>query len=51
MIAWRCRKSPRTSPSGMKNLAVIEAPNPEMEALAIAIAMREATHLQKSAAW
>ncbi|SHN75157.1 double-strand break repair protein AddB [Bradyrhizobium erythrophlei] len=36
--------------SGMKNLAVIEAPNPEMEALSIAIAMREATHLQKSAA-
>jgi ATP-dependent helicase/nuclease subunit B len=35
---------------GMKNLAVIEAPNPEMEALAIAIAMREARHLQKSAA-
>src|SRR3984957_21239396 len=36
--------------SGMKNLAVIEAPNPEMEALAIAIAMREVAHLQKSAA-
>ena len=36
--------------SGMKNLAVIEAPNPEMEALSIAIAMREAAHLQKSAA-
>jgi ATP-dependent helicase/nuclease subunit B len=35
---------------GMANLAVIEAPNPEMEALAIAIAMREARHLQKSAA-
>jgi ATP-dependent helicase/nuclease subunit B len=35
---------------GMKNLAVIEAPNPEMEALAIAIAMREARHLDKSAA-
>jgi ATP-dependent helicase/nuclease subunit B len=35
---------------GMKNLAVIEAPNPEMEALAIAVAMREARHLQKSAA-
>ena len=30
---------------GMKNLAVIAAPNPEMEALAIAIAMREARHL------
>jgi ATP-dependent helicase/nuclease subunit B len=36
--------------SGMKNLAVIEAPNPEMEALAIAVAMREAAHLRKSAA-
>jgi ATP-dependent helicase/nuclease subunit B len=36
--------------AGMTNLAVIEAPNPEMEALAIAIAMREARHLQKSAA-
>jgi ATP-dependent helicase/nuclease subunit B len=35
---------------GMKDLAVIEAPNPEMEALAIAIAMRQARHLQKSAA-
>ena len=35
---------------GMTNLAVIEAPNPEMEALAIAIAMREARHLGKSAA-
>ena len=35
--------------SGMKNLAVIEAPNPEMEALAIAVAMREAVHLKKSA--
>ncbi len=35
--------------SGMNNLAVIEAPNPEMEALAIAVAMREAAHLQKSA--
>jgi ATP-dependent helicase/nuclease subunit B len=34
----------------MTNLAAIEAPNPEMEALAIAIAMREAAHLQKSAA-
>src|SRR6266550_4244692 len=30
---------------GMKNLAVIEAANPEMEALAIAVAMREARHL------
>ena len=36
--------------SGMTNLAVIEAPNPEMEALSIAIAMREAAHVQKSAA-
>ncbi|WP_024514865.1 double-strand break repair protein AddB [Bradyrhizobium sp. Tv2a-2] len=36
--------------AGMQNLAVIEAPNPEMEALAIAVAMREAQHLQKSAA-
>jgi ATP-dependent helicase/nuclease subunit B len=36
--------------NGMKNLAVIEAPNPEIEALAIAIAMREAQHLDQSAA-
>jgi ATP-dependent helicase/nuclease subunit B len=35
---------------GMRHLAVVEAPNPEMEALAIAIAMREARHLDKSAA-
>jgi ATP-dependent helicase/nuclease subunit B len=35
---------------GLKDLAVVEAPNPEMEALAIAIAMREARYLQKSAA-
>src|SRR5947199_9817651 len=35
---------------GMKNLSVIEAANPEMEALAIAVAMREARHLDKSAA-
>ena len=34
----------------MTNLAVVEAPNPEMEALAIAVAMREARHLDKSAA-
>ncbi len=33
-----------------KNLAVIAADNPEMEALAIAVAMREARHLDKSAA-
>lgn len=36
--------------AGMKDLAVVEAPNPEMEALAIAVAMREARHLEKSAA-
>ena len=35
---------------GMRNLALIEAANPEMEALAIAVAMREARHLNKSAA-
>jgi ATP-dependent helicase/nuclease subunit B len=35
---------------GMQNLAVIEAANPEMEALAIAVAMREARELNKSAA-
>src|ERR1700676_2564492 len=35
---------------GMTNLAVIEAENSETEALAIAIAMREARHLDKSAA-
>jgi ATP-dependent helicase/nuclease subunit B len=35
---------------GMENLAVIEAANPEMEALAIAVAMREARYLNKSAA-
>jgi len=35
---------------GMANLAVIEADNSETEALAIAVAMREARHLQKSAA-
>jgi ATP-dependent helicase/nuclease subunit B len=35
---------------GMTNLAVVEAPNSEMEALAIAVAMREARHLNKSAA-
>ncbi len=34
----------------MNKLAVVEAPNPEMEALAIAVAMREARHLNKSAA-
>ena len=36
--------------NGMKQLAVIEAPNLEMEALAIAVALREAHHLGKSAA-
>ena len=36
--------------SGMKHLAVIAAPNPEMEALAIAVALREAREQQKSAA-
>lgn len=35
---------------GMKSLAVVAAPNPEMEALAVAVAMREARHLDKSAA-
>ncbi|MEA2862335.1 MAG: ATP-dependent helicase/nuclease subunit, partial [Bradyrhizobium sp.] len=35
---------------GMSNLAVIEADNPETEALAIAVAMREARHLDKSVA-
>jgi ATP-dependent helicase/nuclease subunit B len=38
------------SSRGMTNLAVIEAANSEMEALAIAVAMREARHLNKSAA-
>jgi ATP-dependent helicase/nuclease subunit B len=36
--------------AGLTNLAVIEAANPEMEALAIAVAMREARHQDKSAA-
>ncbi len=35
---------------GMRNLAVIAAANPEMEALAIAVAMREARELNRSAA-
>src|SRR5665213_912914 len=35
---------------GVTALAVIEAANPEMEALAIAVAMREARHLNKTAA-
>lgn len=36
--------------AGMTNLSVVEAPNSEMESLAIAIAMREARHLGRSAA-
>jgi len=36
--------------AGMEELAVIEAPNTEMEALAVAVALREARHLHKSAA-
>jgi ATP-dependent helicase/nuclease subunit B len=36
--------------TGMDRLAVVEAPNPEIEALAIAVAMREARHLNKSVA-
>ncbi len=36
--------------AGMDKLAVVEAANPEMEALAIAVAMREARHLDKSVA-
>ncbi len=36
--------------AGMDKLAVVEAANPEMEALAIAVAMREARHLNKSVA-
>jgi len=35
---------------GMSNVAVVEAENPEIEALAIAIIMREARHLGRSAA-
>src|SRR5438477_10243203 len=35
---------------GMQDLAVVQAPNREMEALAIAVAMREARHLDKSVA-
>src|SRR5438477_6073223 len=51
---WHARlKQPDIAESisnGMQDLAVIEAPNPELEALAMAIAMREARHLDKSAA-
>lgn len=36
--------------AGMDKLAVIEAPNPETEALAIAVAMREARHQNKTVA-
>src|SRR5450631_4024969 len=36
--------------AGLTDLAVIEAANAEMEALAIAVAMREAVHMDKSAA-
>ncbi|HEY5128703.1 MAG TPA: double-strand break repair protein AddB [Bradyrhizobium sp.] len=36
--------------AGMDRLAVVEAPNPEIEALAIAVAMREARYLDKSVA-
>ena len=43
-------RSPRKFRGAMDDLAVIEAANPEMEALAIAVAMREARHLNKSAA-
>ena len=51
---WHARlKQPGTATkisAGMDQLAVIEAPNAEMEALAIAVAMREARHLDKTAA-
>ena len=40
----------RRSQAAWTKLAVVEAPNSEMEALAIAVAMREARHLNKSAA-
>jgi ATP-dependent helicase/nuclease subunit B len=36
--------------AAMQHVAVIEAENPEAEALAIAVAMREARHLEKTAA-
>ena len=36
--------------SGFENLAIVEAANPEMEALAIAVAMREARQQNKTAA-
>ena len=51
---WHTRLAPpavsQKIAGGMQNVAVIAAANPEMEALAIAIAMREARHLNKSAA-
>jgi ATP-dependent helicase/nuclease subunit B len=51
---WHERlQQPRIAQSisaGMEKLALIEAPNPEMEALAVAVALREARHLHKSAA-
>ena len=47
---WQSRRSRQKISAGMTNLAVIEAANPEMEALAIAVAMREARELNKSAA-
>ncbi len=50
MTGWHGLRSPRRFRGGMKNLAVVEAPNSEMEALAIAVAMREARHLGQSAA-
>ena len=40
----------REDSAGMTGVAVIEAADPEMEALAIAVAMREARELNKSAA-
>lgn len=40
----------RSIATAMHDLTVIEAPNPEMEALAIAVAMREARELNLSAA-
>ena len=49
-IVWSSRMSPQRIAGGMTKLAVVEAPNSEMEALAIAVAMREARHLNKSAA-
>ena len=50
MTGWNSPRYRAKISGGMTNLAVVEAPNPEMEALAIAVAMREARHLGKSAA-